>query len=177
MNADVIARASALGQAEAARRTIERLDDLLNGRKSFVYETTLSSHQAIALMGRARAVGYEVGLVYVALVDADLNVRRVAERVSRGGHDIPEATIRRRYPRALSNVARAVPLAHGSLFYDNSEPTPALLLRISDGVIEENNLKDACAHHRPIAEAVARALSVDADAIFRAAREGGAVRR
>ncbi|WP_147029007.1 AAA family ATPase [Methylobacterium oxalidis] len=111
VNADLIARASGLGDAQAAKRTIRRLDALLKARKNVVYETTLSSHHAIALMRRARDAGYEVGVVFVALLSVDLNVRRVAERVSRGGLHIPEEVIRRRYPRLRqpgeSGAARA----------------------------------------------------------------------
>jgi predicted ABC-type ATPase len=115
VNADDIARTTGCGRTQAAPLAIRHLDRLIAGRRDFVFETTLSSHHAIATMCRARDEGYEVGLVFVALASADLNVRRVAERVGRGGHDIPEDDIRRRSPRSFANPARALPLAHGSL--------------------------------------------------------------
>ncbi|MEV9280674.1 hypothetical protein AB0165_29615, partial [Klebsiella variicola] len=49
------------------------------------------------LMADARRTGYEVGLAFVALRAATLNVERVAQRVEKGGHDIPEPIVRRRY--------------------------------------------------------------------------------
>lgn len=170
VNGDVIARTAGLDETRAARQAITRLDALMREQKDFVFETTLSSHHAIALMRRARDCGYEVGLVFVALGGVDLNVRRVGERVSRGGHHIPENVIRRRHPKAFSNLARAVPLAHGTLIYDNSTQVPDLLLRIDGGVIEENRLDEAQGHHVLIAEAIVEALVVRANDVFKAAR-------
>lgn len=48
--------------------------------------------------------GYRFHLIFLWLPSADLAVARVAERVRRGGHDIPEATIRRRYATGLQNL-------------------------------------------------------------------------
>ncbi|MGY2050765.1 zeta toxin family protein [Methylobacterium sp. JK268] len=171
VNADVIARSAGAGNTQAARLAILRLDAVLQAREDFVFETTLSSHHAIALMRRARNLGYEIGLVFVALASADLNVRRVAERVSRGGHHIPEDDIRRRYPRAFGNLAKAIPLAHGVLIYDNSERVPKLLLRIARGAIEANHLDAGRTHHVLIAEATAEALDLGPDAVFATGRQ------
>ena len=158
VNADDIARANGCGKTQAARRAILRLGRLQSERRDFVFETTLSSHHAIGTMRRARDSGYEVGLVFVALASADLNVNRVAERVGRGGHHIPEDDIRRRSPRSFANLAQALPLAHGSIVYDNSERVPRLVLRVEAGRVAENRLDDSLAHHGLIAQAVAMAF-------------------
>ncbi|MFC5562986.1 zeta toxin family protein [Methylobacterium aerolatum] len=157
-----MARATGCGKARAARLAISRLDRVVSTRGDFVFETTLSSHHAIALLRRARACGYEVGLVFVALATPDLNVRRVAERVARGGHDIPESDIRRRSPRSFAKLASALPLAHGSLIYDNSERVPTVVLRVEDGCIVENRFEEDRPHHRAIAAAVAAAFGTGA---------------
>jgi len=67
VNADVVARAISPERPEvvshlAGRRVVERLHRLVSERKDFVYETTLSSHQSVAIMSTARAAGYRVGL-------------------------------------------------------------------------------------------------------------------
>jgi len=46
---------------------------------------------------------------YVGLEDPERNVARVAARVARGGHAIPEETIRARYPRSLENLIGLLP--------------------------------------------------------------------
>ena len=82
VNADVIARlinphAPQSVDLSAAKATLERVQELLSEGRDFVFETTSSGHQPIALMERARKAGYQVGLVFVALADVDLNVKRV----------------------------------------------------------------------------------------------------
>ena len=94
LNADVVARRINPDRPEAAsiaagRHVLTELARAVRTRETFVYETTLSSHQSIELMRAARRADYEVGLVFVVLNSAALNVERVAERVARGGHDIP----------------------------------------------------------------------------------------
>jgi predicted ABC-type ATPase len=46
---------------------------------------------------RARSFGYGISIVFIYLGSADASVARVKERVRRGGHDVPEADIRRVY--------------------------------------------------------------------------------
>jgi predicted ABC-type ATPase len=113
LNADVIARGINPGRPEAAfisagRQTLAELARVIGARETFVYETTLSSRQSAKLMLAAKQAGYEVGLVFVILNSADLNVERVAERVARGGHDIPEDVIRRRYETAIRRLPQAI---------------------------------------------------------------------
>ena len=175
VNADVIARrihplAPQSVDLLAAKATLERLQELLNDSRNFVFETTLSGRQPIALMERARNSGYQVGLVFVVLADVDLNVKRVAERVSKGGHDIPDVIIRRRYSKSFANLAKAIRIAHGCLIYDNSHTNIELLMRMSGMTIQVNNLDQSRAHHALIADAVAEALGIGADAVFRASK-------
>ena len=47
--------------------------------------------------------GYETRLIYVALDNPETAIRRVGTRVAKGGHDIPEETIRSRFFRGLRN--------------------------------------------------------------------------
>lgn len=62
-----------------------------------------------------------VHLVFLWLPSADFAVQRVADRVRMGGHNVPEATVRRRYERGLWNFFRLYqPLAASWRMYDNS---------------------------------------------------------
>ena len=72
-------------------------------------------------MRQARSNGFIVHLVCTCLDTPDYNIRRVRERVERGGHDVPEADVRRRYERSLLNLPAALGLAHEGLVYDNSD--------------------------------------------------------
>ena len=47
---------------------------------------------------------WHVTLQFLALVDADTAVARVAQRVAQGGHGVPEDVIRRRYHAGLRQL-------------------------------------------------------------------------
>jgi predicted ABC-type ATPase len=159
-----------LASIAAGRFILLRLEALVSERQDFSYETTLSSHQSIALMSRCRRLGYKVSLVYVALEDADLNVLRVAQRVARGGHHIAEAIIRRRYVSSFARLPAAISLAHSAVLLDNSGPEPSLMLGIENERITTGSLVPSRALHRSVAAAAARALRTEPEFVFRAAR-------
>jgi predicted ABC-type ATPase len=71
--------------------------------------------------GNLQTQGYLFHLLYLWLHSADLAVQRVAERVRQGGHDVPEAIVRRRYARSLGNFFNIYrPIADSWLMLDNS---------------------------------------------------------
>ncbi|HUQ00788.1 MAG TPA: AAA family ATPase [Aeromicrobium sp.] len=124
VNADEIAAERWPGEEIAhayqdSRAAAEERRRLLARGESFITETVFSHHSKVALVTQAVSLGYLVNL-HVILVPADLAVRRVAERVRRGGHEVPEDKIRERYARLLKLVVDARALADRSTFYDNS---------------------------------------------------------
>lgn len=79
------------------------------------------SHPAkIDFTARAKAQGYRVILVLIHLDDPELNLARISQRVSEGGHDVPEDKVRTRLPRTIDNVAQAIVLADEVHLLDNS---------------------------------------------------------
>ncbi len=151
----------------AGRLVLRAIDEALEHRRSFVYETTLSSRQSISVMERCKERGYEVSIVFVVLDHPDLNVRRVAERVSRGGHHIPEDVIRRRYKTAFGRLPFALRLADNGLVFDNSRLAPELLLTIERGQIVASHLEEANALHVRLAQAVAEAFDLTLDKVLK----------
>jgi predicted ABC-type ATPase len=70
----------------------------------------------------------------VWLRSVELAIERVAERVRRGGHDIPGLDLRRRYQRGINNLFELyIPLADTWAVYDNSEQDQAALLATGAG--------------------------------------------
>ena len=62
------------------------------------------------------------------LVPANTVLRRIRQRVRKGGHDVPEADVRRRFSRSLRYfVKNYVPLAHRWAVWDNQTSPPRLL--------------------------------------------------
>ncbi len=125
------------------RRLLERaVAEHLN----FAFETTLGGNTIRALLEKARSEGIEVRVWYVGLRSPELHLARVRARVSRGGHDIPEARIRERYHRSRLNLIRLLPNLTELLLYDNSKeadlgagvaPQPMLILHLERGTVVE----------------------------------------
>jgi predicted ABC-type ATPase len=106
---------------QAARYVLQQQQQFLFSGQSFALETTLSSHGNLELIQAAKARGWVVRLLYVGLANPILNVQRVASRVQSGGHDVPEADIRRRYQRSMTNLVLAAELVDLLSVHDNSE--------------------------------------------------------
>ena len=111
VNADEIARGLSPfnpdGMAVAAGRLmLQRIENLLAAKETFSIETTLATRSYVNLVHRAQAKGYHVSLLFFWLRSPELAVFRVAERVAKGGHNIPEQIIRRRYVSGIKNFFR-----------------------------------------------------------------------
>jgi predicted ABC-type ATPase len=176
VNADEIARLLDRKRPEdvsiaAGRMVLERLNELIDERQSFHWETTLSSHQALRHMAKARDAGFQTNLVFVVLENVALNIARVRSRVANGGHDIPEVDIRRRYDNAFERLPKAVQLSDGVIIYDNTYKNDLrTLFRLEGNILQYNTLDEARLLHVRIAEALAVALDWSTDAVFKAAR-------
>ena len=111
---------------------------------NFAFETTLGGATITKLLASAMDAGIDVHIWYVALHSPELHIARVRARVSRGGHDIPEHDIRRRYDASRHNLIELLPRLASLRVYDNSNdanpaaalaPTPVLLLHMERGRI------------------------------------------
>lgn len=143
INADAIASGlSAFAPDRAAfpagRIMLQRMTELAGLRENFSLESTLSSRSLAPRIVKLRANGYVVHLIFLWLVDANLAVKRVAERVKAGGHGIPEEIVRRRYTRSIGNFFNIYrPIADSWLMLDNSlqdSPKPVAWRNIGGSV-------------------------------------------
>jgi predicted ABC-type ATPase len=117
----IIAAERGLDDIAAGRFMLERLDELTRQRKNIAFETTLSSASMRNRISAMRDAGYVFHLIYVWLPSVEMSIQRVAARVRAGGHNIPEAVVRRRYPRSLENLFNVfIPLADAWVVLDNS---------------------------------------------------------
>lgn len=86
---------------------------------TFVSETVFSHESKLALIQEAQQNGFFVMLLVVCLDDTKRLLKRVANRVREGGHNVPSERILTGYPRTLANLAIGVRQADAAILYDS----------------------------------------------------------
>lgn len=128
----------------AWRKGVALLKRAIEERLDYAFETTLGGNTIPRLLTQAALQGIEIYVWYVGLSSAALHVERVQARVARGGHDIPEEHIHRRYEHSRLNLIELMPHITALRVFDNSidadpsagkTPTPLLVLGIEAGRI------------------------------------------
>ena len=133
INADLIAEGISPFSPEAAAMRAGRL--MLNEirffarhRATFAFETTLSGRSYLRLIRQLKKRGYEVHIFFLWVKSVDVALSRVRERVLKGGHDVPEAVVRRRFGRSIGNFFAAyLRLADSWYLFDNSGGMPKVV--------------------------------------------------
>lgn len=120
------------------------LENAIEHRLDFVFETTLGANTIPRLLSEAVAKGVELYVWYIGLSSPELHIKRVRARVLKGGHNIPDADIRRRYKHSRLNLIHLLPKLAALRVYDNStdadpalgkEPPLKLVLQMEHGKI------------------------------------------
>jgi predicted ABC-type ATPase len=133
LNADLIAQGlSPLNTGavalKAGRLLLQEFRNFLARRESFGLESTLSGTTYLKLLRQARRRGFQIYLHYLWLPNPSVAIARVAERVKKGGHDVPVSDIRRRFTRSLDHfIADYVRLADLWAVWDSRTIPPRLL--------------------------------------------------
>lgn len=106
----------------AGRMMLIRISELLTIGNTFAIETTLSTKSYKETVLFAQTIGYKVILIYYWLTTVDLAIDRVKSRVSKGGHNIENEVIIRRYKRGIDNLFNIyLPLVNECLIFDNTK--------------------------------------------------------
>lgn len=118
-----------------------RLEAAIANGSAFTFETTLGGDTITRLLVEAATQGAVLRVWFAGLESVELHLQRVAARVRKGGHDIPETDIRRRWAGSRTNLIRLLPHATDLRVYDNSverdpaagtQPEPRLILSIEE---------------------------------------------
>ncbi|NOQ62962.1 MAG: AAA family ATPase [Methyloprofundus sp.] len=132
INADILAKELYPESPEehsytAAKLATEMRFKLLYEGRSFCFETVFSHPSKIDFVAEAKALGYEIILVFIHLDDLALNQARITQRVSEGGHNVPMDKVAARIPRLLVNIKKTLPLCDRVYVLDNSSLDKPLL--------------------------------------------------
>ena len=125
VNADILAKEVYPQSPEehsydAAKLATEIRFRLLHEGRNFCFETVFSHPSKIDFVAQAKALGYEIILVFIHLDTVSLNQARVAQRLSEGGHNVPDEKVASRIPRLLQNIKKTLPLCDQVRILNNS---------------------------------------------------------
>lgn len=121
---------------EAGRIMLRRIDELIVQKEDFAIETTLATRSYVSLVKKAKEQGYKVTLLYIWLNSPELARQRVAERVRKGGHNIPVNVITRRYFKGIQNFFRLFkPVCDTWILADNSFGVLQIIAQGEDGFV------------------------------------------
>jgi predicted ABC-type ATPase len=117
-----------------------RLEEAIATGTDFTFESTLGGKTITTLLLQAAQNSHQLDIWFAGLASVELHLKRVAQRVAKGGHPIPESDIRKRWIGSHENIIRLIPFVTTLRVFDNSAevrageaPEPTLLLSIEDG--------------------------------------------
>jgi len=150
VDVDKITALNKVDPLEGGKIALRILSDCLKDGASFTQETTLAGYKTEHTAIKAKELGYFVRLYYIGLDTPEDCLKRIANRVSRGGHDIGEEDVRRRFAKRLNSVKKILPHCDEARFFDNDngfvevaeyingilvfkeEPHPSWILELSE---------------------------------------------
>jgi predicted ABC-type ATPase len=153
-----------LNEANSKAWTIgfEQLNRAIANDDDYIFETTLGGNSISNALHQAIDEGREVSIFYCGLSSADLHIERVATRVARGGHDIPEEKIRQRWENSIINMIELIPICSAVRVFDNSTPAdsggpkPICLFYLSGERFIERPIVDMPDWAKPLASTAIR---------------------
>ena len=143
INPDIVAqeRFGDWNSKEAIMQAVKYCEDwrekCLAEQKSLIFETVLSADDKVDYIERAIEAGFFVRLFFVCTESPAINAARIANRVIKGGHDVPITKIVSRYPKSISNCKYLSKIVHRAYLYDNSKDgeDASILIRLANGII------------------------------------------
>ena len=107
-------------QIKAAKIAINLRNDCLKYGKSFNEETTLTGKTILKTIDKAKELGYELQLFYVGVNNPEIAKERIRNRVEKGGHNIADEIVEKRYYESLKNLKQVITKFDEVYLYDNS---------------------------------------------------------
>ncbi len=141
INADLIAQglsplAPETAAFRAGRLMLNEIEFQANRGADFGFETTLSGRGHLKLIRGLKDRGYQVHFFFIGLLSVELALSRIRQRVSKGGHNVRESDVRRRFGRSGRNFfGHYRPLASSWFLFDNSAGAPTLIALEQQGKV------------------------------------------
>ena len=156
INADLIAQGVSPFSPEsvaihAGRLMLDEIQLSMHRGVDFGFETTLSGRSHLGMIRRLKEHDYEVHIFYLWVPSVELTLARIKERVLRGGHDVAEGVVRRRFERSVTNFLTLYrSLADTWVLFDNSAPALSIVASEEKGkllVVEQKRYNEIVSRH------------------------------
>ena len=108
LNADEITKSlSAENPSEkkisAGKLFFQRLNEAITQNKSLLIESMLSGRYLQKSIERLQKQDYQIRIVFLFVESTEILIERIAERVKKGGHFVPDEDVKRRFMRGKQN--------------------------------------------------------------------------
>lgn len=117
------------------REALKLCHEYINNNISFIRETTLSGLSIGVLINKAKEKSYKITLIYLLVDKVEESINRVKERVNKGGHNILEKDIIRRYKSYKKVLLEKSKLVDEGIIINNSLTNPRIIATINKGKI------------------------------------------
>jgi predicted ABC-type ATPase len=115
---------------KAGKLVLEQINELSNRDLDFAFETTLSEKTYLKLFKELKNRGYKLHFFFLWVPHSALSIARIKNRVSDGGHNVPDEDVIRRFSRSIVNFFEYyLNLSDSWLFFDNSGIKPELIAK------------------------------------------------
>lgn len=108
-------------QIRASKIAINLRNYYIKNSYDFNLETTLCGSNILSLFQKLKKCDYAIYLYYVKVDSVEIAKNRVAQRVKKGGHDINDNLIERRFKKSFENLEKVIPICDKVFIFDNSK--------------------------------------------------------
>lgn len=119
IDTDAITAKAGGDRIKGGKIAIEQINHAIENGVNFTQETTLSGVRTLRTINRAREHDYRIRLYYVGVNTAEESVRRIKNRVEKGGHNIPTEDVIKRYNKRFDDLLAVLPYCDEAFFFDN----------------------------------------------------------
>ena len=126
---------------EGGKKSIELIEECLEKEICFTQETTLSGHRILNTVKKAIEKGYYIRLYYVGLNSVEESLVRIENRVKKGGHNIPDSDVIRRFNKRFEDLVTILQYCDEATFYDNENGFVAVAEYKNGEILQIGNLQ------------------------------------
>lgn len=114
---------------QAERIARNQIGELISQKADFLIESNLATASDYEWIARMRKQSYQTVLFFLGTDDVTINKERVTQRISEGGHAVPEPIIEQRYKMGISYLKKEILLFDEVLLIDTTEfPTKVMAI-------------------------------------------------